>query len=75
MGQYEILELLENNKDKSFLAKDIVNSLTVSSGSVCVSLNALRKSKQINYIQVPATQNGVISENRKQYQYKHKEMM
>lgn len=49
MGQQEVYDFLCKNKDKWFTSRDISEALSVSIGSVTMSLKKLRKTNLIKY--------------------------
>jgi len=49
MGQIEILEFLERNKDKRFTTKEIAAHMPVTRGSVCESMKRMRKMRVVHH--------------------------
>jgi len=49
MGQQEVYDFLRKNRNKWFTSRDISKALSVSIGSVTMSLKKLRKTNIIKY--------------------------
>jgi Mn-dependent DtxR family transcriptional regulator len=49
MGQQEVYNFLKDNKGRWFTSKEISGSISVSIGSVTMSLKKLRKSQMVKY--------------------------
>lgn len=65
MGQHEVYEFLKKNPEQWFTSKRISNAISISIGSVTMSLKRLREKDEVLYQR--------SSSVGKAYRYKYKE--